>query len=309
MVAMRRRRADVIKVGLFVVVAGAILAGGLLWIAGSHLLRPVDTYTVLFRQSVSGLNAGANVEYQGVVVGRVRDIQLTRDIPPNVAVIIDIDPGTPIRQDTAAALLGSIVTGIKFIQLEGGSAAAEPLAAGGTIPGDVSSLEEFRDRLTKIADRAVRILNRLDEDIFTPANTKKVSQFVSDLGAVASSVNQAMEYLRAEETSKNLAQIAQRMNELTVKLDLVVGDFYGRREQLYGNLESALRHMDEVARDARDLVRTVSTQVDRPGGSLGDLVAGLTEATNRLQETIDVIRSDPSVVLWGRPVPERELER
>jgi hypothetical protein len=38
-------------------------------------------------------------------------------------------------------------------------------------------------------------------------------------------------------------------------------------------------------------------------------VAGLTEATNRLQETIDVIRSDPSVVLWGRPVPERELER
>jgi len=306
---MKRRRADLIKVGLFVVVSGAVLIGGLLWIAGSHLLRPVDRYTILFTDSVTGLNAGANVEYQGVVVGRVRDMRLTADIPPNVAVEVDIDPGTPIRSDTRAALIGSYVTGIKYIQLTGGSSAASPLAAGGTMQGDVASLEEFRDRFLEVADRAARILKRFDEELLTADNVKKLGGTMDELGNFASNLNSAMENLRAKETGKNLNEIVQRVNEITAKLDRVLSDFNSRSAGFYGNLDTTVRSIDEAARATRELAQVLSTQVQGPGGSVGDLVSQLKTTADRLQETIDVIRSDPSTLVWGRQVPEREFER
>jgi phospholipid/cholesterol/gamma-HCH transport system substrate-binding protein len=306
---MRRTRGDVIKVGVFVLVAGTMLVGGLLWIAGSRFFRPVDTYTVVFEQSVSGLNAGSNVEYQGVVVGRVRDIHLTRSLPPGVAVIIDVEPGTPIRTDTVAALLGSFVTGIKFIQLQGGTAVAPPLERGGTIHGDVTSLEQFRDRVTEIADRAITVLRNLEDNVLTQSNAAKIKEFIDDLAKIARTLNRTMETFRTEETGKDVADLVDQVSALARNLNAVITDFYGRRDRLFGGLESTLRHVDEAVTDTRDLVRGTQSQVTGAGGSLGSLVADLKATTDRLQETIDVIRSDPSILLWGRRVPEREFER
>jgi ABC-type transporter Mla subunit MlaD len=306
---MRRTRADLIRVGLFVTVAGAILVGGLLWLAGSHLLRPVHSYTVLFQGSVSGLNAGANVEYQGVVVGRVRDIRLTADLPPRVAVLVDLDPATSIREDTSAALVGSLVTGIKFIQLQGGSMAAAALAPGGTIPGTAPSLEQVRDRLTDIVDRGSEIVRGLQERVFTEENAVKYNALLRDVGAVAASLDRAMEFLRTEETTRDVAQLVRGLARAADRADAVLADFQSRRGTVFGALESALVNLDATARAARDLLRHADSQVAGTGRSLDVLVTELTAATARLQEALDVIGSDPAVLLRGRSLPAREHAR
>jgi hypothetical protein len=59
----------------------------------------------------------------------------------------------------------------------------------------------------------------------------------------------------------------------------------------------------------RKLVNTANHELGGASTSVGTLVKELTRATDRLQETIDVIRSDPSMLLWGRKVPEREMPR
>lgn len=304
--AERTRRAT-FRVGMFVLVAGALLVGALLWIAGSHLFRPVDTYTVLFTDSVSGLNRSANVEYQGVVVGRVRDITLTGDLPPKVAVIVDVDPGTPVRTDTIAALLGSLVTGIKFIQFQGGT--EDLLPPGGTIRGDVSSLEQFRDQLTDVADRASKIMKKLDEQVFTDENSAKLTAFIDDLHGVTQSLNATMTTFRTEDTGKQVAVLVRELTNTSRNLNGLVSDLYGRRDTLFGNIEATVRHLDETVTATRDLVRATQSQIAGTGGSLGSLMGELNTTTSRLQETIDVIRSDPSVLLWGRKVPEREFDR
>jgi len=304
-----RTRADLIRVGLFVTVASAVLVGALLWIAGSRFFRPVATYVVRFDQSVSGLNAGANVEYQGVVVGRVRNVELTADLPPQVAVVVDLAPGTPVRTDTEAALLGSLVTGIKFIQLQGGSATAEPLAPGAVIRGEAPSLEAFRDRLSEIADRVTEILRSLQKDVFTDANSQKLNSFLSDLGAVASTLNRTMETFRAQETGEGLAHLVRSLAETADKANTVFTDFYARRNTIYGRLDSSLANIDASARALRTLVDTAGSKVTTTGRSVDTLVDHLTVATTRLQETLEMIQGDPSLLLWGQRVPERELAR
>lgn len=302
-----RTRRDTLRVGVLVLVAGALLVGGLLWIAGAHIFRPVDTYTILFTDSVSGLNRSANVEYQGVVVGRVRDIYLTRDLPPKVAVTVDVEPGTPVRTDTIAVMLGSLVTGIQYIQFQGGT--GDLLKPGGTIRGDITSLAQFRNQLSDIADRASRIMRVLEEQVFTAENGTKVTAFVSDLQGIAHSLDTTMATFRTEETGKQVAELVRQLSATTENLNRLIVDVYGRRDTIFGGVEATLRHLDETVTATRALVQTTQSQISGTGGSLGSLMTDLNATTTRLQETLDVIRSDPSVLLWGRKVPEREFDK
>ena len=302
-----RTRRDAFRVGIFVIVAGVILIGGLLWIAGAHIFRRVDTYTILFTDSVTGLAASANVEYQGVVVGRVRDIYLTTDLPAKVAVEVEVTPGTPVRTDTVAALLGSFVTGIKYIQFQGGT--GDPLPPDGTLRGDVTSIEQFRVQLAEVADRATKIMRTLDEKVFTDENSTKLTAFVSDLQGIAQTLNTTMTTFRTEDTGKQLAILVRDLQQTTQNLNRLITDVYSRREPILGGAEQTLRHLDETVTALHALVTTTQTQISGTGGSVGSLVGDLNAAVNRLQETIDVIRSDPSVLVWGRKVPKREVEK
>jgi phospholipid/cholesterol/gamma-HCH transport system substrate-binding protein len=306
---MRRTRADAIRVGLFVLVAGALLGGGLLWIAGSSFLRPVARYEILFEKSVSGLNAGADVQSQGVVVGRVRDIRLTHDIPPKVAVAVDLVPGTSVQTDTTAVLVGSLVTGIRFIELTGGTPAAGRLEPGGWIPGTVPSFEKLGEGLQSIADRVDGLLKGLQEQIFTEGNAQKLTELVSDLRSVVHKLDATMSVFQTEQTGKDLAALARDASSVAKHANEALADFQGRREGLYGGLNDALRELGAAAGQTRELASRTQSELATTAGSIETLLAELTRTADRLREAVDVIGSDPGVLLRGRPVPEREFAR
>jgi phospholipid/cholesterol/gamma-HCH transport system ATP-binding protein len=64
-------------VGAFVLVLGAVLVAGVLWLAsGGAFHQSHDLYLAIVDESVAGLNLNAPVKYNGVDVGKVRQIQL-----------------------------------------------------------------------------------------------------------------------------------------------------------------------------------------------------------------------------------------
>jgi phospholipid/cholesterol/gamma-HCH transport system substrate-binding protein len=305
---VRRSRGDLILVGVFVLVAGTVLVGALLWIAGANIFRDKDEYTVLFDRSVSGLSPGATVEFQGVSVGRVSDLTLTEDIPPRVAVVLEVRPGTPLRKDTRAALVGSLVTGIKFIQLQGGSEESPLLPPESWIQGDVASLEQFRDRAVEIVDRALNILQRLDQQVFNEGNNAKLSQFVNDLTAVTSSLRAGLEVFQEKGTTTTLADLVKQVSGVAQRLDTILSDLQGSKDQLIGGVTVTVKRVDETVIAIRDLVKTLNAQLSSTGGSIGTVLGDLNTVTQRLEETVDEIRGDPSLLLRGRTVPDREFE-
>lgn len=302
---MRATKRDLALVGGFVLASAAVLAAALLWIAGARLFRSVDRYTVRFQRSVSGLAPGAAVDFQGVVVGRVADIRLTGDVPPEVAVLIEVRPGTPIQRDTSAVLVGSLVTGIKLIQLQGGTVAAGRLPPGGTIAGDARSLEQFRDRAEEIASRALAILQRLDEQVFTPSNNEKLSTFVGDLGTVAENLQAITTGFREEDTGRSLGKLIKQVHKAALRVDALIADLQGAQGDLLGQLATAARNANDTVREVRGLVQSLREQLTATGGSLATLLADLAVVTQRLEETVDLIQSDPSLLLRGRDVEPR----
>lgn len=299
------RGRDLMLVGIFVVGAGIVLIGSLLWLAGANIFRPVDRYEVVFDRSVSGLTPGASVEYQGVIIGRVQDIRLTDDIPPRVSVSIDVEPGTAIQRDTTAELLGSLVTGIKWIALQGGTKAAGALEKGGTIPGDVTSFEELSNQVTEIGQRVVSIVENLDKNVFTAENNAKLNQFVTDVTLLAHDLRRTIEPFSRANTGERLAEAVEHVSEASQTLDRLMTDLH--EGNVIHEIDGTLDAIQETAVETRELVRALREEIGGTGGALTGLISQLATATQRLEETLTIIQTDPSLLLRGRSATEKEL--
>ena len=120
-------------VGVFVLVLGPALIAGVLWFtSGKYYRKNYEIYQTYMTESVSGLNLDAPVRYRGVDVGRVRRIALAPGNVEQVQLTLDIDRGTPVKEDTIAVLQTQGLTGIAYVELTGGS---RDLPSAGAQPG------------------------------------------------------------------------------------------------------------------------------------------------------------------------------
>jgi len=303
-----------LKVGLFVAVSFLILSAAILWLAGSRFLQPVEVYHIIFDKSVSGLLPGAAVEYQGVTVGKVEELQLTPEKPPRVAVTIALQPGTPVRQDTTALLVGSFLTGIRIIELEGGSASAPPLQRGGTIPVKGGEFEEFRDRASQIAERLLSTLTRIDLDVLSEDNRTATSTFLHNIALFAQEMRDSIEDVSTPETRAalkamvdNLSQAAAGIKSATDAINEMRGDVLNDGKATVAQIRQTAAVTADLAREVSQLTRHIDQMVSENRNQVSQLLTNLDDTSRHLKEVADTIRTDPSELVWGKNQPEREI--
>ena len=110
-------------VGLFIALLGAATVTGVLWLSRTDYRGVYDRYYTFMDESVSGLSRDSYVKYQGVEVGRVKEIALDPNNPEQVRLGLDLVRGTPVKEDTVAVLETQGLTGITIVNLRGGSRA------------------------------------------------------------------------------------------------------------------------------------------------------------------------------------------
>jgi len=162
--------------GLFII--GLSLAAALFFVWLANTGRRDDViYRIHFAESVSGLSLGDPVKFRGVDVGMVKAMIIDPDDPRQVRVEIRLRKEAPVKTDTKATLKLKGITGVVFIELNGGNPSAQSLVAATPqgripeIPSERSSLTAFMDQLPKVVEKFSAI-----ED-----QTKKV---VTDIGDV-----------------------------------------------------------------------------------------------------------------------------
>lgn len=303
-----------LKVGLFVTVCFFLLTAAILWLAGSRFLQPVDNYDIIFSKSVSGLLPGAAVEYQGVTVGKVEEIHLTEEIPPRVAVTIALEPGTPVRQDTTALLIGSLVTGIRIIELEGGSADTPPLEPGGAIPVQGGELEAFRDHASQIAERLSTVLTRIEEDLLSPQNNAAIADFLRNAAHLSESLRTSLEDVSTPESREsfkrmvdNIAQAAAGIRDMTDAVNDIRGDIFNDGKAMLVQMRQTAAVTANLAKEVTQLTRHLEEVLGENRHELSQTFSNLAETSRHLKETAEAVQRDPSELIWGKTLPEKEI--
>jgi len=144
--------------GLFIIgfsIAAAIFA---VWL-GSTGRHDDVLYRIHFPDSVSGLTAGDPVKFRGVDVGTVKSMIIDPDNPRLVLVEVRLRKETPVKTDTRASLALKGLTGVVYIELNGGDPAAKTLLAVTPqdkipeIPSEKTGLKAMLDELPKLVEK------------------------------------------------------------------------------------------------------------------------------------------------------------
>ncbi|PJN93887.1 hypothetical protein CNY89_17805 [Amaricoccus sp. HAR-UPW-R2A-40] len=184
------------------VLIGAVTLAGIvgslmffLWFAHLSLDRRYDYYDILFDQ-VSGLSNAADVQFNGITVGRVTDISIHPDDAARVRVRIEVDATTPIRSDTIATLQAQGVTGVSFVSLSGNEADAPPLEPDPKtgvpiIPSRPSTLDSLLQTAPELLREARDLLKGLSA--FTgEENQQRVSTILDNLATASAGLETAI---------------------------------------------------------------------------------------------------------------------
>jgi phospholipid/cholesterol/gamma-HCH transport system substrate-binding protein len=293
--------------GAFVLVLGALLVAGVLWLAaGVGTRREVDRYQAFIEESVAGLNVDAPVKYLGVDVGKVGRIEIDPHNSRRVRLVFLINRGTPIKQDSEAVLKTQGLTGIAYVELSGGSVGSPALAANPdgvppTIPFKLSLSARLESVMTHVLGNVDRVSDNFNA-VFDADNRQALKSTLSDLAALAHALEAQKGVL-----TRGIADAAR-----TAQLAASAG------QQLAPTLASITRGAQSVERMAEGVSAT-SLRTSRAADSAASAVqlassetlpdmARLMAELNRLSASLRALSEQttrsPSSLVVGRPAPQ-----
>jgi len=139
-----KRANEEIAVGIFVLAGIACLVYLAVHLGEMQLFSPGYEVSADF-DNISGLKVGASVEVAGVDVGRVEKISITPD--DRARVVLKLEPGLVLKNDTIASIRTKGIIGDKFIKLSMGSS-EKTIPPGGKIH-DTESAVELEELIAK----------------------------------------------------------------------------------------------------------------------------------------------------------------
>ena len=300
-------RANYVLIGAFtLIIASALLLFGL-WAAKYSSERTWQEYRVVFREAVTGLSVGSPVQYNGIAVGSITELNLVPDDPRQVVARIRLNSTTPVKTDTRAKLAITSLTGPSIIQLSGGTPQSPPLEGkDGRLPVIVASPSPIARLLNDSSDLVTNInlllhnANQMfsDDNIGHLSSTlanldKTTSAFAGQNGGIAQAIEQLVQV--GKQASATLAETQALMRNANGLLN-------NNGKQMFGSAEQAMKSLEQST-------ATINTLLTNNQEALGNGMQGLNSlapAIRELRDTLGSLRaisrrleSNPSGYLLG----------
>ncbi len=295
-------------VGLFVVVLGALLIGVVLWLAsGGALRQKVDLYLAIEDESVAGLNLNAPVKYNGVDVGKVRDIRLDPGNPERVNLLFAIAHGTPINENTVAVLKTQGLTGIAYVELSGEAGSAPPLRTIApnrypvirTKPSLSARLENVLSTVLAKLDSTSSSINALLSD----ENKAAFKSALADIAAVSRTIAARKDTIDAgmtdaARTLRNTSRASAQIGPVLARVGRGADAVESMGSEVARTSATAGRTVNSIGGDVKRFAAETLPELERLLGELSVLAASLRRLSDQTE-------GNPAGLLLGRrPVPE-----
>lgn len=326
------RRANTAVIGGFVLGALALTVAALLIFGSGKFFKDTSSYVLYFDGSVKGLNIGAPVNFKGVRIGSVTDIDLlfdANDLSFKIMVLIETAPDTVTEvrgedetnrvleayksKDLIEALIGkglraqlgmqSLVTGQLYVNLDFyPNTPARILglqtkyAELPTIPSSLEQISKTVERLPleEIADKFVASLEGIERFINSPASRE-----------ILDSLNTAV-----KDTQGLVRNINGRVDPVAVSLEQTLKEARKFLADLDGQVGPLVKDLRDTVKDTKALVKNMDARITSVAsgvdGTLKSTQTALKQAESALTAVEGAIGSD-SALRYELSVALKEL--
>ncbi|HEC1563627.1 MlaD family protein [Campylobacter upsaliensis] len=220
----------------------------MLWLGGYSEEESFEYYEIHTQESVAGLGLKAPVRLLGVEVGSVENISIYTKQNLGVNILIKVKKETPIKEDTFATLQLQGITGLKFIQLQGGSVNSKKLTSDNGYPV-IAFRESFLATIDRQGERIFSLIKTADDKskkLLSDENLQNIAMLLKNLAQLSENLNANSKTLskNLNEASKNVALMAKEV-ELSAK-----------------NLRQTLQNVDESSRAFTLLMQKGARKID-----------------------------------------------
>jgi phospholipid/cholesterol/gamma-HCH transport system substrate-binding protein len=172
--------------GLFVLAMFTFIILGIIWLSSGFSNEKYHYYLVYMKESVSGLTVDSSVEFNGVNVGKIDQININKKNPQLVELVLKLKETTPVTMGTKAKLGVRALSGMTYILLEDKGNDKRPLLAQNGEPYPViettpSILIRLDTTLTQMSDSFRQISNSF-KSLLSPENLQAIRRLLQKLG-------------------------------------------------------------------------------------------------------------------------------
>ncbi len=298
-------RAQKARLGIFLTVSGSVLLIMLLYITGKNVFEKRDEYFIRYEDvSVSGVEVGAQVKYHGVRVGRVDHIKIDDQEVSTIIVEISLLDGTPVKTDVRAEITALSLTGLKIIELTGGSNEAALLEPGTEIPAGASPLQAFTGRVEAVSEKLEIVLSNFIE-LTGGENQEKLFELINSTALVLEDFHSVFDENREPiaNTITNLELASENVLAITESPEI---------SRTLANLDSVTTTINDA--DLAAVLGNLSSTLDEARIAFNHIDLTLLKGRHDLLMSLEVLRDglesfnefsrliseDPSLIWRGR---------
>lgn len=308
-------KANYFKVGIFVLVAVALLVSGIVILGAGYIGRSVVYFETYFDESVSGLTIGSAVELRGVRLGEVKQIGFLReyyDLPgePNgravsgryVRVVFAAYPQRGSK-DSPTEYIGRWIRGVDRglrIRLSSNIITGQAILEGTYVDPNrfppikptwtpqYTYIPAVQSELTSLKDSIDSILNQLQKlDVTGLVSTTKTLMV-----SLNKTVSEANIPVLSDEAKTLFAELRETNRQLQVLLK-------GPPDVVGQSIPQAVIRLNDAIDRINALLVAERPQMDM-------VMTDLVEVATNLKELTETLKASPSELIHGTPPPRME---
>ncbi|HEV3277491.1 MAG TPA: MlaD family protein [Terriglobia bacterium] len=276
-------RSEQVWVGLFVLVATALLIGTVLAVTGTFSRGNVP-HRAYFKFA-GGLEQGGAVRFGGMKAGSVQKVHVDPDDPTRIEVDFNVGQDIPLKTDSVAKISSLSPLGDNYVELTEGSRQAAAAAPGSEVKsaesmsfsdlGDMASelqpmVRQVLENLNQRLDQLQVTLNRTN-DLLNDRNRANISASLGNVNAML-----AEDRPKVSATLSNVQSASAQLNPLLDDL-----------KKTMAQANDALGHVDAVVLENRQDLRSAVTELRQTLGTASSVVDQLDRTLDYNADNID----------------------
>jgi phospholipid/cholesterol/gamma-HCH transport system substrate-binding protein len=274
---MEARREQAL-VGLFVIVAAAVLIATVVGITGAFG-RTAKTFHAFF-PFAGGLEVGSTVRYAGgPKVGRIEKLRIDPQNPANIEVTLNVQSDLPVKTDSHVRIMSMSPLGDNHLEILPGTPQAALAKDGAVLQSDkYIDLSAITERINELAPEAQNLLHTLNARAAELQETiARVNDVLNDKNRGNLSGTLAQAHAMIAENRPQVRSTLDHLNASSEKLGPLLEDL--RKTSAQAN--QTLNHVDAMIGENRPDVRQAVQDLRKS-------LATVTSLTGRLDQTLDV---------------------